>query len=311
MLRSALSLAAAALIIVVGLMAGGISRGLAAPTAYTMQPGETLHIVCTSGLTGVVGQGTAELACATLAPATLTMTATTTPTVAATHTHTPGPVTDPPGWHAPTTHEHGESPQQWVLDSPQQPFTQTRESHTGYKGMRATAVDNAAVQSYIITHILTAESARSHGDHDYQLWVRDSTGAVSYWEGVLPFGQDANVPSSPIFKSKADNGQRPIALAERNATDGCETWYSRPGRLVFDLGWTVCDRYQKFDGTILNGEGKFRSADWFIYPERLTRPGGHVEPTLARECRVQYGSCRIGFIRTGHDNPGPQVVPIN
>src|SRR5262249_14373885 len=39
------------------------------------------------------------------------------------------------GWHLPTTHEHGDAPPAWVLASPQQPFTQTRELHVGYKGI--------------------------------------------------------------------------------------------------------------------------------------------------------------------------------
>jgi hypothetical protein len=43
----------------------------------------------------------------------------------------------PAGWHAPTTHEHGDAPPQWVLRSPVKPFTQTRESHVGYKGVYA------------------------------------------------------------------------------------------------------------------------------------------------------------------------------
>lgn len=290
---------AATLAITVGLGIGSAQSG-----SYTMQAGERLQVVCQSGLSGTIGAESAELICATLVP---TATATTAPT----HTHTPTPPGHPLGWHAPSDHEHGEAPPSWVLASANQPFTQTREGHTGYKGMTAVQTGNSAVQSYIITHVLTTEAARSHGDHDYQLWVRDSSGAVSYWAGILPFGQDANNPTSPIIERTVDTGERPIALGERNANDGCETWYSRPGRLIFDLGWTVCGRYQKFDGTIIGGVGTFRSADWTLYPDRFaSRPG--AAPTLARECRVEFGVCRLSFLRTGHQTPNTgSVVPIN
>lgn len=281
----------------------GINVGYSQSQTYTMQPGESLSVACQSGLSGTVGAQTAALVCATLAP-------TLTPTVAATHTHTPTPSGHPAGWHPPTDHEHGAQPPAWVMASAHQPFTQTREGHTGYKGMTASQTGRPAVESYIITHILSAESARSHGDHDYQLWVRDSTGAVSYWAGILPFGQDPNVATSPIIERTVDTGERPIALAERSPTDGCETWYTRPGRLVFDLGWTVCDRYQKFDGTILGGTGKFRSADWVLLPDRFASHPG-AAPTLAAEARVEFGVSRLSFVRTGHSNPGPNVVPLN
>lgn len=297
-----------ALLVAVLAIGAGIGIGQAQNGTYTMQAGETLAVQCASGLSGTIGQQAAQLVCATLVP-----TATATATVAPTHTphaHTPTPSGHPLGWHPPADHEHGEQPPAWVYASQWQPFTQARESHTGYKGMRASQTGNSAVESYLITHIVTSEAARSHGDHDYQLWVKDSAGNVSYWSGILPFGQSANVPTSPIFESTVDNGQRPIALGERSPTDGCETWYTRPGVLVFDLGWTICNRYEKFDGTRLNGLQLWRSADWTVYPERFAnRPG--AAPTLARECRVEYGVCRLSFLRTGHENPGPNVVPGN
>jgi hypothetical protein len=304
MRHTIIALLSAVLAVSVGI---GIGR---AQTGYTMQPGETLAVACASGLSGSIGAQAASLVCATLVP-TATATSTATATVAPTHTHTPTPPGHPLGWHPPADHEHGEQPPAWVYASQWQPFTQSRESHSGYKGMRATQRNNGAVESYLITHIVTSEAARSHGDHDYQLWVRDSTGAVSYWQGILPFGVNEAVPTSPIIERTTDTGERPIALAERSPTDGCETWYTRPGVLAFDLGWTICGRYQRFDGTIINGLGLYRSADWTLYPDRFGDRPGVVAPTLAAEARVEFGVTRLTFVRTGHDNPGPNVQPGN
>lgn len=264
-----------------------------------MQPGSALAVQCASGLSGTIGATAANLVCATLVPS---ATATTTATATAT------PSDHPAGWHPPTDHEHGASPPAWVLASANQPFSQTREGHTSYKGMRATQTNRPQVESYIVTHIVSTTFARSHGDHDYQLWVRDSTGAVSYWAGMLDFAQSASNPTSPIPERTSDTGERPIALSVGDA--GCETWYTRPGRLAFDLGWTICGRYQTFAGVTLNGLGLHRSADWILYPDRFaSRPG--AAPTLAAEARVEFGVSRISFVRTGHANPGPNVVPIN
>jgi hypothetical protein len=226
-------------------------------------------------------------------------TATTTATMAMpmpTETGTPAPG----GWHAPTTHEHGDSPPAWVLASSHQPFTQTRESHAGYKGVYQTMGNG--VESYLITHILTTNAARSHGDHDYQLWVLDPQGGVSYWGGQLDFGTDR--------VRTVDDGQRPIMLAERNATDGCEVWYSRPGAAVVDVGWTICNRYQKFDGTILGGVGAKRTMEWAILPDRFgTYPG--AAPTLAQYCVVEFGVCRFRFVIYNRDYNSPGLTPIN
>lgn len=213
-------------------------------------------------------------------------------------TATAPPTPIPAGWHAPTTHEHGDAPPAWVLASGNPPFTQTRESHTGYKGAYARSPGGA--ESYLITHILSTVTARSHGDHDYQLWLRNpNTGEVLYRAGALDFG-------NPPPLRTVDTGERPIILGERSATDGCETWYSRPGALLMDMGWTICGRYQRFDGTVIGGTGTFRTVDWIVYPDRLP-PGSSLRDT----CRVEFGVCRISFIRNSVDYQTGTVVPIN
>lgn len=64
-----------------------------------------------------------------------------------THDHGGGTVT---GWHPPgshdglNVHEHGAAPPDWVLTSGHAPFTQTREGHTGYKGVAATSANGVS-----------------------------------------------------------------------------------------------------------------------------------------------------------------------
>lgn len=274
-----------------------LDHALAQAGTYTMQAGETLNVACASGLSGVVNQQTATLVCATLVPTPIA-TATMTPTMTMTPTNTPVVM----GWHPPTTHEHGDAPPQWVLDSAQQPFTQTREAHEGYKGVLASLPNG--VQSYFTNHILSTTMARSHGDHDYQLWIRDRSGGVSYWQGQMDFG------SPPPLKT-VDDGTRPVILSVGDGS--CETWYSRAGSTVMDVGLTICGRYQAFSGAILGGNGTYRTSDWAIPADRLSVAsyGGHVAPTLARDCITEFGVCRFRFLVNSKQYPGSAVVPVN
>ena len=227
-------------------------------------------------------------------------------------TATTGPVAGQPcptslhpstGWHPPVhaasgcfyQHEHGDAPPSWITSA----FTQNRESHVGYKGVLKSMSNG--VESYIITHVLSTISARSHGDHDYALWVKDPSGGISFWQGQMDFG-------SPPPLRTTDTGERPIILSVGDG--GCETWYSRPGNLVFDIGWTICGRYQNFAGVTVGGNGAYRGTDWTIMKDRLASFSG-AAPTLAQYAQLQFGVERFQFIDTGHLFPDTGVVPIN
>lgn len=260
----------------------------------------------------------------TTAPATATAASTATPeppTATAVPSSTPIPLTATPsppptstpavaaGWHPAgshdglNVHEHGiVAPPAWVLASGHPAFSQTRESHTGYKG--AYDVSPGGVQSYFIGHIVSTEFARGHGDHDYELWLRDpETGAVAYYTGVLNFGNPGL--TDPIPERTSDTGERPIALSVNDG--GCETWYNRPGYSIIDIGWTICGRYQSFDGTVRGGVGTFRTVDWIVYCSDL--PAG--SPMLDN-CRVEFGASRISFLVNSVENDPAHIVrPIN
>jgi hypothetical protein len=311
------------------LVAGGglsaVAQTPSMPTQIMMAPGENYRITCQTAFVETFYQaqpGVWEVACMALPPGLPTATPTNTPpppAATATHTHTPVPPTatntptPPPGsvtlgWHPPgahdglNPHEHGDQPPSWVTGA----FDQVRESHTGYKGALATSP--GGVQSYFIGHIIATEFARSHGDHDYQLWLRDpETGAVFFVEGILHFGEDEIVHTSPIIERTTDTGERPIALAERSPTDGCETWYNRPGVQLADIGWTICGRYQRFDGTVTGLTGHVRTVDWIIPCDRLP-----ADNPMLNNCRTEFGVSRLSFLVNTRDyDPAGVVAPIN
>lgn len=278
------------------------------------QPGDTVRVTCDTP-SGEVRPKThqhptwMDNICPTIAAPTAT--ATTVPPTATMVMPTQTPVTTT-GWHVPGTHdglnnhEHGDAPPQWVTDAPDKPFTQSRESHTGYKGVYD--VSPGGVESYFIGHVISTETARAHGDHDYQLWLRDAdTGAVFYYDGVLCFAEPCTAPTN---ERTVDDGSRPIVLGERSSTDGCETWYSDPGNIIADVGWTICQRYQAFDGTVLGGDGSFRTIDWIIPCDRLT---GDARTALLDDCTVEFGVSRLSFLVNSreYETTGVNVTPIN
>lgn len=223
-----------------------------------------------------------------------------TPTTEPEPTATPVPT----GWHAPTDHEHGDAPPQWVLDSGHPPFTQTREGHTGYKGVYD--VSPGGAESYLIAHIISTHMARMHGDHDYQLWIRDpESGAVLYREGILCFGPAADGCTGQPPLRTSDTGERPIILSVNDG--GCETWYSRPGdpAVIVDVGWTICGRNETFDGRVL-GNGTFRTMDWIVLCNRLPFSSG-----LRDNCRVEFGVNRLSFLVSSMSYDAPGVVEPN
>lgn len=272
-------------------------------TEVALTPGERFLVTCETQFIEHRYQaqpGRWEVTCAPL-PATPTPAATATPTATA----TPAPPVG--GWHPAgshgglNVHEHGDAPPAWVTGA----FSQTRESHTGYKG--ALGRSPGGVESYLVAHIVSTETARSHGDHDYQLWLRDpETGQVFSWQGLLCFSAPDCL--APVPERRSDTGERPIVLGERSTSDGCETWYSTPGGIVADIGWTICGRYQGFDGTVLGGVGTFRTVDWVVPCDRLR---GAARAALLDNCRVEFGVSRLAFLVQSRDYGAPGIAPVN
>lgn len=264
------------------------------------------------------GDGYIDLRVETLATAAPEPTATNTPEPTPTDTPTEEPSAFFDAWHGPlahdglNVHEHGHEPPAWVMTSGFAPtFPEGLEAHQGFKFV-CESMDNG-VQSCLMVHIL-ATGADTDGDgfsdtgarsvpvHSFQLWIMEPNGAISYWAesntsgNAIVMGTDGN----PAPLRTSDTGERPIILSVNDGA--CETWYSKPGAAVMDLGWTICGRHTSFDGTVRGGDGTFRTADWVIPANRLGDYGAvQLSPTLADQCEVQFGVCRFTFVSNSVD----------
>jgi hypothetical protein len=278
----------------------------------------TTFVEANYGATAQEPPATATPAPATPEPATPEPTAT--PVAAPTATATPhAHPTQAPGalgacgesmsaWHPPvvdgcaTGHEHGDAPPAWVMSAnTPKPFSQSRESHVGYKGVFAR--HSSGAESYWIAHILSTAPARAHGDHDYQLWLKTTDGRVYYWDGLLCFANPC--AGTPPLRT-SDTGERPIILAQRDA--GCETWYGRAERGIVDVEWVICGRNQHFDLSQSSGVGTHRTMGWIFYQYRFS---GEVAQSLARDCRFEFGFCRLQFLVSAKEYPKTGVIIPN
>lgn len=257
---------------------------------------------------------------------TVTVTPTDTASPTPTATSTPAPTATSAvvvvPWHAPGTHldpithlplpvhEHGDAPPAWTAGATCVPFSQFREGHTFYKGMTASDKGGKGVESYIIIHVATTVAARAHGDHDYMVFFKTpGTNFVSCLQGLLDFGSPP-----PQITATADPGLRPIILSKNDGHtpfSDCETWYSAPGRLVFDLGWTVCNRWTRLDGSADGGNGAHRGADWHVYVNRFSEWPG-MDPALANFAIDDgFGNKRLDFVRNDVSFPANGVTGPN
>lgn len=265
------------------------------------------------------------------ATSTSTPTATTTNTPSPTDTATATPTLTPAvsvpfvDWHLPglhldpitqkpyPIHEHGDKPKPWVYQAAASgqcpaPFSQHREGHVFYKGMYA--VSKLGVESYIIVHVASTVAATSHGDHDILYYFRTPvTGVVSCAAGILDFGTPPQ-----LITATADPQTRPIILSKNDGRlpfQDCETWYNRPGQFVFDLGWTVCNRWDRLDGTRSGGNGAHRGADWHVYLDRFPEWPG-MDPGLALYAVDDgFGHKRIDFVVNDVQFPDAGVTGPN
>lgn len=184
---------------------------------------------------------------------------------------TPVPPTATPGmdaadmtWHAPgahgtrPSHEHGDAPPAWVYAAGYNPmFTHDGGTvgenvadykHTGFKGWAGQFSDGQAW--YGIFHLDVNPAGQNTRFHSYQLWIKDASGAVSYFHGWLDFGVNANTGPQKVVVCATDSGIRPIIMVNRA---GCsprfENWYARAGATGYggpDIGFNINPNY--YDG---------------------------------------------------------------
>lgn len=143
-------------------------------------------------------------------------------------------------WHAPgahgdrPAHEHGDAPPSWVTAAGYNvEFTHVGGTpnenhfywkHTGFKGWAGRL---KGVDFYGIFHLDVNPSGHVSRFHSYQLWLRDSTGAVSHMSGWMDFGEDNNTGPNLVVTCAANSNVRPLILVNE---PGCssltfEAWY--------------------------------------------------------------------------------------
>jgi hypothetical protein len=203
------------------LILGTAAQLYAAQQSFSLAPGDSLHVTCMTELMGPVGHDTADLVCATLVP---------TATATATATNTPGAVALT-GWHAPTDHEHGDAPPQWATDFSQahfghgivyggdeasSPMEVTMKEHV-FKGIAVNTVAGGDV--YLRYHAGSNPADRAARYHSFELYYRDTSGAVSIWQGWYDTG-DPNSTSARCPRRTQPlpcENQRPIILVTDQA----------------------------------------------------------------------------------------------
>ena len=232
-----------------------------------LSPGETGTLLC-DGDELLITRETitrALYSCIAYTPTpapTLAPTATVAPTVAPTAippTATPAHDHADMAWHAPGAHgdrpyhEHGDAVPAWVTAAGYSPTydhvggtpneNHAYYKHTGFKGW-AGRFNN--VDWYGVFHLDFNPGGHSGRFHSYQLWLRDSTGAVSHMHGWLDFGTGNNTGSNLIVTCGVDSGIRPIIKVNQA---GCpvqfENWYARAGQAgwMADFGFNIDPNY--------------------------------------------------------------------
>ncbi len=164
-------------------------------------------------------------------------------------------------WHAPgiahgdrPAHEHGDPIPQWVIDAGYAPKfghmagtpgeNIANYKHTAFKQWTG----NFSGQDWFgIFHLDFQPSGRTSRFHGYQLWVRDTTGAVSAISGWLDFGVENSTLPQVVPLCGNDSGIRPIMTPTQI---GCEirfeSWYAvagGSGGWAPDFGFNVNPNY--------------------------------------------------------------------
>lgn len=141
--------------------------------------------------------------------ATETATETETETATATETETeePDECSVPDGadvWHAPTDHEHGDAPPAWadewscqqfghpvIFGGDEQTPDENLYKHNAFKGYTFSRMmlDGSTADFFVRLHAQSNPHGRAGRYHSYEIYVRDASDNISFWQGWLDFGE--------------------------------------------------------------------------------------------------------------------------
>jgi hypothetical protein len=157
-------------------------------------------------------------------------------------------------WHPPiigtcaTGHEHGDEPPAWIAEAGYMVHfghgfhaAENGAGHPGFKGFRKDQVI-PGVDIYALIHLISTPSGRSKRWHSYEIWTKESSGAVSHFVGMMDTGDPA---TTRVTRLAGDPGFRPLVLtvdkASWDANIRCEQWYTFSAPWSWDTGWTICE----------------------------------------------------------------------
>ncbi len=165
-------------------------------------------------------------------------------------------------WHPPVIngcaagHEHGDAPPAWVAASGY-PLsfhgafnTSPAENTAKHAAMKGVAARFNNQDVYFRIHAASNPLDRMARYHSYELWIRDTSGAVSHMQGWYNTGDPRPASEGGARYARrrgVEPQQRPIILTpdETSVEQGinCEQWYTNPGETVWgpDFGWTICN----------------------------------------------------------------------
>ncbi len=255
-------------------------------TTISMRGGDTVDLSCPLPAQVFVNNGSVSVFCplgdstltptptstlqptstATSLPPTLTPTPTIPATGTATATNTPNGISSMQLWHSPgshdglNAHEHGDKPPLWADQWSQQNFghpvifggdeisspMEQEHKHAAYKGFLTTM---GGVELYIRYHAASNPADRSSAFHSYEIYAKDASGKVSFWQGLYWSGY-------PEFKSQRMTrrheqpidgfpGRDQFIIGSPDETDWknflrCEQWYTFGGTWAWDISITIC-----------------------------------------------------------------------
>lgn len=176
-------------------------------------------------------------------------------------------------WHAPgahdglNVHEHGDKPPVWANEFSQKNFghpvlfggdegtpNENAMKHQAFKGFTMNLND---VELYVRFHAQSNPHGRKAAFHSYEIYAKDTSGGVSFWQGWMFFGYPDSRSQRIVVQRGENPGYDPISNVtwpgrarqmisspDQYAWDHflqCEQWYGTGGFWSWDMGITICE----------------------------------------------------------------------
>lgn len=222
-------------------------------------------------------------------------------------------------WHAPAAHdgmnvhEHGDKPPQWADDWSNKNFghpvmfggdemsspMEQSMKHQAYKGFLANL---NGVDLYIRYHAASNPADRSSAFHSYEVYARDASGNISFWQGLYwsgyPEFKTQRMTRTDEEPTATNAGRDQFIIGSPDVSDWnkflrCEQWYTTGGLWSWDIAITICG-----------------ATTYFNYGEYLNDP---MNPSTWKPTGDLGLSRRLEVTHYGVTNPNitGEKVPVN